>query len=50
VACVAAESGRNIEELRETLLKAVKKRHLQIYPNYLHNETYDMSKYNDFDK
>src|SRR5690554_4865768 len=47
---MAAESGKNIEELREVLLKAVKKRHLQIYPNYLHNETYDMSKYNDFDK
>ncbi len=42
---MAAESGENIEELRETLLKAVKKRHLQIYPHYLQKETVDMANY-----
>ncbi len=42
---MAADSGRNIEELRSTLLVAVKKRHLQIYPHYLQDETFDLSQF-----
>ena len=42
---MAAESGRNIDELRSSLLGAVKKRHLQIYPHYLQDETFDLSQF-----
>lgn len=42
---MAADSGRNIEELRATLLSAVKKRHLQLYPHYLQDEILDLSKF-----
>jgi len=47
---MAAESGRNIEELRSTLLAAVKKRHLQLYPHYLQDETFDMSKFDNLEE
>lgn len=37
---VSAVKKTNIEELREKLIKEVKKRHYAIFPNYLKNETY----------
>lgn len=46
---MAAESGGNIEELRSTLLCAVKKRHLQIYPHYLQDETFDLSRFDNLE-
>jgi len=46
---MAAEDGTNIDELRYTLIDEVKKRHLQIYPNYLEDETIDLSQFRDFE-
>ncbi len=37
---ISAIKNINIQELREKLLREVKKRHLAIFPNYLKNETY----------
>lgn len=42
---MAADSGRNVAELRTTLLGAVKKRHLQLYPHYLQDQVFDLSKF-----
>lgn len=39
---MAAEQGTNIEELRAAILAQVKKRHFQIYPHYLMDETIDL--------
>ncbi len=39
---VSAVTGENISELKAVMLEQVKKRHLQIYPNYL-NTAYDYS-------
>lgn len=46
---IAAHQGINMEELRNTLVAEVKKRHMQIYPHYLKDETFDLSQFNDFD-
>jgi len=46
---MAAEDGTNIDELRYTLIDEVKKRHLQIYPNYLEDETIDLSQFRDLE-
>jgi GTP-binding protein HflX len=40
---MAAHDGTNLEELRNSLLTEVKKRHLQMYPHYLNDETFDLS-------
>lgn len=40
---MAAEQGTNIEGLRAALLTEVKKKHFQIYPHYLMDETIDLS-------
>ena len=37
---VSAQEGINIDGLRELILKKVKKRHYQIFPNYLKDEYY----------
>lgn len=47
---MAANDSINIEELRSALLTTVKKRHLQLYPHYLQDETFDMSKFEDFEE
>ena len=39
---MAAEQGTNIDELRAALLTEVKKKHFQIYPHYLMDETIDL--------
>jgi len=46
---MVAEDGTNIDELRYTLIDEVKKRHLQIYPNYLEDETIDLSQFRDLE-
>jgi len=46
---MAAEDGTNIDELRYSLVDEVKKRHLQIYPNYLEDETIDLSQFRDIE-
>ena len=38
--CVSAKNRENLGELREKIVKMVKKRHYTIYPNYLKNEFY----------
>ncbi len=38
---MAAASGKNVEEFRKALTKAVKKQHIKIYPHYLEPETYN---------
>ena len=40
---IAAEHGTNLDELRAALVAQVKKKHFQIYPHYLMDETIDMS-------
>jgi GTP-binding protein HflX len=40
VVFVSAEEKLNFEELREKIYRKVKKRHLQIFPNYLKDQTY----------
>lgn len=42
VVFVSAVTGDNIPELKAVMLEQIKKRHLQIYPNYI-NQTYDYS-------
>lgn len=37
---ISAHKKENIEELREVILKRVKKKHLKIYPNFLQDEIY----------
>ncbi|HLU88247.1 MAG TPA: GTPase HflX [Cyclobacteriaceae bacterium] len=44
---MSADSGTNLDEFRAALLKLVKKCHLHMYPHYLENETYDMSRFNE---
>ncbi|MEX2592843.1 MAG: GTPase HflX [Anditalea sp.] len=44
---MAAQDGTNLEELRNSLLTEVKKRHFQMYPHYLKDETFDLSRHND---
>jgi len=46
---MAAENGTNIDQLRYALVDEVKKRHLQIYPNYLEDETIDLSQFRDLE-
>lgn len=40
---MAAESGLNVEEFREVLVREVKKEHKKMYPHYLEDEMIDMS-------
>jgi GTP-binding protein HflX len=40
VVFISAENRENIQEMREVILKLVKKRHLEIFPNYLEDVTY----------
>lgn len=47
---MAAQKGTNVEELRDALLKEVKKRHLQMYPHYLKDETFDLSQFKNFEE
>ncbi len=47
---MAAEMGTNIEDLRSALLTEVKKVHLQLYPHYLQDETYDMAQFKDLEE
>ena len=37
---ISAKNGRGIDELRALLIEEVKKVHVKIYPNYLHQEVY----------
>ena len=37
---ISAANRENMEELRETIITQVKKRHFKIYPNYLKNDYY----------
>ncbi len=37
---ISAREGTGIRELRELIMEEVKKIHLKIYPNYLHQETF----------
>lgn len=47
---MAAKDGTNVDELRDSLLTEVKKRHLQMYPHYLKDETFDLSRHKDFEE
>src|SRR5690606_18508063 len=47
---MAAESGKNIEELRDTALGAVTERHLQVYQHYLEDDTYDGCQFEHFEE
>ncbi|MFT6054980.1 MAG: GTP-binding protein HflX [Roseivirga sp.] len=40
VVFISAENRENIKEMREVILALVKKRHLEIFPNYLKDTTY----------
>ncbi|MCH7397707.1 GTPase HflX [Belliella sp. DSM 107340] len=40
---MAAENGTNVEEMREALVREVKKEHKKMYPHYLESEIIDMS-------
>lgn len=44
VVFVSATERKNIEELRNVILKKVKERHFEIYPNYIHNPANDWQK------
>ncbi|MBS9525344.1 GTPase HflX [Litoribacter ruber] len=46
---MAAEDGTNIEKLRYSLVDEVKKHHIKIYPNYLEDETIDLSQFRDME-
>nr|WP_226389595.1 GTPase HflX [Penaeicola halotolerans] len=37
---ISAENRDNVEELREVIFQMVKKRHMQIYPNYLEDQVF----------
>ena len=37
---ISALKGEGIDDLRKKIIEEVKKRHLKIYPNYLHQEVY----------
>ena len=37
---ISAKEGTGVQKLREVITREVKKVHLKIYPNYLHQETY----------
>lgn len=41
---ISAVERKNIEELRNVILKKVKERHFEIYPNYKHNPANDWQK------
>jgi len=47
---MAAESGVNVEEFRSVLTGEVKKIHQKIYPHYLEDEVFDLSRFNDEDE
>lgn len=44
IVCVSATAKENISELKQILFEEVKKKHMQIYPNYLPSDTYDQIK------
>ncbi|MBT1705732.1 GTPase HflX [Chryseosolibacter indicus] len=41
IVCISATARENINELKQILFEEVKKKHMQIYPNYLPSDTYD---------
>jgi GTP-binding protein HflX len=43
VVFVSAATRQNMDELKKLLFEEVKKKHLQIYPNYVQPESYDFS-------
>ncbi|TAG54482.1 MAG: GTPase HflX, partial [Cytophagales bacterium] len=44
VVFISATERSNIEELRNLLLKKVKERHFEIYPNYIYDPANDWQK------
>lgn len=47
VAFISAETGENVNELRELLYDLVKERHYQIYPNWVHVPLSESAEYGD---
>ena len=46
---MSAESGQNVEVFRNVLIEEVKKVHKQIYPHYLEDEVFDLSRFDEDD-